>query len=186
MTQIFVRGFFFWGGGQRTKRRPLCTVCLLRFFWALLSILIKESTSSRWHRPKASRNPRCTAIPFWNRAHEKSMSVLQSQVLKGSVPLQAITIAFIFCGLSANINASVLRFLWHSTLRQPLSQAWLNSNNLVDLQESISWSNKLGHCLEHPVEQISWKIAGPMNGGFYKSIIDDEAISKAEIPLQRL
>jgi hypothetical protein len=114
------------------------------------------------------------------------MSVLQSQVLKGSVPLQAITIAFIFCGLSANINASVLRFLWHSTLRQPLSQAWLNSNNLVDLQESISWSNKLGHCLEHPVEQISWKIAGPMNGGFYKSIIDDEAISKAEIPLQRL
>jgi hypothetical protein len=25
-----------------------------------------------------------------------------------------------------------------------------------------------------------------MNGGFYKSIIDDEAFSKAEIPLQRL
>jgi hypothetical protein len=37
--------------------------------------------------------------------------------------------------------------------------------------------------LEHPAE----KIAGPpMNGGFYKSIIDDEAFSKAEIPLQRL
>ncbi len=115
-------GFSFWGRGG-TKRRSWCTVCLLRFFLALLSILIKESTSSRVHRPKASRKPRCTAIPFWNRAHEKSTSVLQSQVLKGSVPLQAITISFILSGLSANINTSVLRSLWYSTIRQPLSQA---------------------------------------------------------------
>jgi hypothetical protein len=78
--------------------------------------------------------------------------VLQSQVLKGSVPLQAITISFILSGLSANINTSVLRSLWYSTIRQPLSQAWLNSNYLVELLESISSSNKLGHCLEHPVE----------------------------------
>jgi hypothetical protein len=49
--------------------------------------------------------------------------VLQSQVLKGSVPLQAITISFILSGLSANINTSVLRSLWYSTIRQPLSQA---------------------------------------------------------------
>ncbi len=153
MTQIFVRAFFFGGGGRGGEQRGgLGAPCVCCVFLALLSILIKESTSSRWQRPKASRKPRCTAIPFWNRAHEKSMSVLQSQVLKGSVPLQAITIAFILCGLSANINASVLRFLWHSTIRQPLSQAWLNSNYLVDLLESISSSNKLGHCLEHPVE----------------------------------
>ncbi len=115
ITQIFVRAFFL-GEGRRTKRRSWCTV-YLSWFFGELSILIKESTSSRWHRPKASRNPRCTAIPFWNHAHQKSMSVLQSQVLKGSVPLQAITITFILCGLSANTNASMLRFFWHSTLR---------------------------------------------------------------------
>jgi len=105
MTQIFVRAL----GGGRTERRSWCTVGFLRFSRALLSIVVKVSNSSRWHRPKASRNPRCTAIPSRNFAHEKSMSVLQSEVLKGSVPLQAMKIALKFW--SANINTSVLWLL---------------------------------------------------------------------------